>query len=111
MVPSCKVSTTKILRWNICGVAIRHFWERKALYYFRLWGGLKNNCYAYLNKTYKLGRHGFAREREFLKSTSIGIVSDKTSHGLKLHYTDFPFMGIWAAKNAVFEREWWVEVF
>jgi galactose mutarotase-like enzyme len=37
-----------------------------------------------------------------LKSHSIGILNNKNSHGLKLHYTDFPFMGIWAAKNADF---------
>lgn len=37
-----------------------------------------------------------------LRSGSIGIVSDKTKHGLKLHYTNFPFMGIWSARNADF---------
>jgi len=37
-----------------------------------------------------------------LKSNYIGILNNKNSHGLKLHYTDFPFMGIWAAKNADF---------
>jgi galactose mutarotase-like enzyme len=37
-----------------------------------------------------------------LKSNYIGILNNKNAHGLKLHYTDFPFMGIWAAKNADF---------
>lgn len=37
-----------------------------------------------------------------LKSNFIGILNNKNKHGLKLHYTDFPFMGIWAAKNADF---------
>jgi galactose mutarotase-like enzyme len=37
-----------------------------------------------------------------LQSNYIGILSHKNTHGLKLHYTDFPFMGIWAAKDADF---------
>ena len=37
-----------------------------------------------------------------LQSNYIGILNNQNSHGLKLHYTQFPFMGIWAAKNADF---------
>lgn len=37
-----------------------------------------------------------------LVSNSISIVSDKTKHGLRLQYDDFPYMGIWSAKNANF---------
>lgn len=37
-----------------------------------------------------------------LGSNSISIVSDKTKHGLRLQYDDFPYMGIWSAKNADF---------
>ncbi len=37
-----------------------------------------------------------------LASTSISIVSDKTPHGLKVEFHDFPYMGIWAAKDANF---------
>jgi galactose mutarotase-like enzyme len=37
-----------------------------------------------------------------LQSNYIGILNNKNTHGLKLHYTNFPFMGIWAAKNANF---------
>ena len=37
-----------------------------------------------------------------LESTSISLVSDKTEHGLRLQYHDFPYMGIWSAKNADF---------
>ncbi len=37
-----------------------------------------------------------------LQSESIAIVSNKSAHGLKLHYSEFPYMGIWAAKNADF---------
>ncbi|MCX6207728.1 MAG: aldose 1-epimerase family protein [Bacteroidetes bacterium] len=37
-----------------------------------------------------------------LRSDYIGILNHKNTHGLKLHYSEFPFMGIWAAKNADF---------
>ena len=37
-----------------------------------------------------------------LKSTSITLKSDKSLHGLIVSYENFPFMGIWAAKNADF---------
>lgn len=37
-----------------------------------------------------------------LKSTAISILNIKNSHGLTYSYTDFPYMGIWAAKNADF---------
>ena len=37
-----------------------------------------------------------------LQSTSISILNNKNSNGLKLSYQGFPYMGIWAAKNADF---------
>lgn len=37
-----------------------------------------------------------------LQSNSISIVSDKTPHGLKVSFDNFPFMGIWQPKNAPF---------
>lgn len=37
-----------------------------------------------------------------LKSTSVTILNNKNSNGLKLSYQGFPYMGIWAAKNADF---------
>ena len=37
-----------------------------------------------------------------LQSTSISIVSDKTPHGVKVDFDGFPYMGIWAAKDADF---------
>lgn len=37
-----------------------------------------------------------------LQSNYIGIINQKNAHGLKLHFTDFPYMGIWAAKDADF---------
>jgi len=37
-----------------------------------------------------------------LASTAISIVSDKHSHGITLSYNQFPYMGIWSAKDADF---------
>jgi galactose mutarotase-like enzyme len=37
-----------------------------------------------------------------LRSTSISILNDKTSHGLKVQFNNFPFMGIWQPKDAPF---------
>lgn len=37
-----------------------------------------------------------------LQSDSIVIVSDKSPHGVKVHFPGFPYMGIWAAKDANF---------
>lgn len=37
-----------------------------------------------------------------LKSSKVSLKSSATSHGLLFDYTGFPFLGIWAAKNADF---------
>ena len=37
-----------------------------------------------------------------LASKSIFIRSKKTSHGLKIHFNGFPYLGIWSAKDADF---------
>lgn len=37
-----------------------------------------------------------------LKSNFISIHSDKTTHGVRYHFDGFPYMGIWAAKDAPF---------
>jgi galactose mutarotase-like enzyme len=37
-----------------------------------------------------------------LESTEISIRSDKTDRGLWLDFADFPYLGVWAAKNADF---------
>lgn len=37
-----------------------------------------------------------------LKSDAISIISDKTPRGIKVEFTGFPYMGLWAAKDADF---------
>lgn len=37
-----------------------------------------------------------------LKSTAISILNKNNNHGLQVSYPDFPFMGIWSAKDADF---------
>ncbi len=47
--------------WN----ADPKFWAKKSPVLFPIVGSLKNNSYQYKEKTYRLSRHGFARDREF----------------------------------------------
>ena len=35
-------------------------------------------------------------------SSMVSLLSDKTSHGLDLDFSEFPYLGIWAAKDADF---------
>lgn len=37
-----------------------------------------------------------------LNSDAISVISDKTPHGVKVEFTGFPYIGIWAAKDADF---------
>lgn len=37
-----------------------------------------------------------------VKSGAISVLSDKTPHGIKVSFSNFPYMGIWAAKDADF---------
>jgi len=46
--------------------------------------------------------YGDALVLKALKSTSISIVSNKTEHGLTMHFDGFPYYGIWAFKDADF---------
>lgn len=46
--------------------------------------------------------HGDALVFKELKSTSITLSSNQSKHGFKFEYNDFPYMGIWSAKNADF---------
>jgi galactose mutarotase-like enzyme len=60
-----------------------------------------------LNDTRRLplSKSLFAKDALVLKhpaSTAVTLRSDKTGHGLKLDFTGFPYLGIWAAKNADF---------
>lgn len=37
-----------------------------------------------------------------LRSNFLFLLSNKTSHGIKFHFDNFPYLGIWAAKDADF---------
>jgi galactose mutarotase-like enzyme len=41
------------------------YWARKAPVLFPIVGALKEGCYTYQGKSYSLGQHGFARDRQF----------------------------------------------
>lgn len=51
------------------------YWAKKSPVLFPIVGGLKEGKYIYKGKEYKLGRHGFARDRQF-------ELIDKKSHSL-----------------------------
>ena len=37
-----------------------------------------------------------------LESTSVSLLSNRSPHGLQFDFSGFPYLGIWAAKNADF---------
>ena len=67
------------------------FWSKKSPVLFPIVGTLKNDTYYYNDKTYKLSRHGFARDMEFEKekqsATSITFLLRSSEATLQ----DFPF--------------------
>src|SRR3954464_8194884 len=52
------------------------FWAKHSPVLFPIVGSLKNNTYSYMNKSYQLPRHGFARDMDFQteKQTSQEII-------------------------------------
>jgi galactose mutarotase-like enzyme len=62
--------------WN-AGAA----WPRKSPVLFPIVGTLKNNTYTYKGKNYTLGRHGFARDKEF-------TLTAQSEHQLTFTLTD-----------------------
>ncbi len=82
------------------------FWGKKSPVLFPIVGGLKNNTYQYKGKSYSLGRHGFARERDFTvteqteNSLCFTLVSDAES--LQVYPFDFCFSVIYTLiKNSI----------
>ena len=67
------------------------FWAKKSPVLFPIVGGLKNNQYNYLGKTYSLNRHGFARDKEFeviqISDTTIQFILQSTEDTLE----NYPF--------------------
>ena len=63
--------------WN----ADPQIWAKHSPVLFPIVGELKNGSYTYRDTTYKLGRHGFAREKQF-------TVTDHTETSITLTLTD-----------------------
>jgi galactose mutarotase-like enzyme len=67
------------------------FWAKKSPVLFPIVGTLKNNTYFYNNKAYKLSRHGFARDKNFVvsekyrESVTLALESDEST------LADYPF--------------------
>ena len=71
------------------------FWGKKSPVLFPIVGGLKNNTYQYKGKSYSLGRHGFARERDFIvtkqSENSITFTLKADDESLQVYPFDFRF--------------------
>lgn len=52
------------------------FWGKKSPVLFPIVGGLKNGSYTFEGNTYPMGRHGFAREKDF-------TVTEQTAHRIR----------------------------
>lgn len=81
--------------------------ETKGRYPLSIDGLLEVKPNPFLQNTDKIPLHPslFYEDAVVLKhlsATSMAIVSDKTPHGLRMTFEEFPYFGIWAAKNAPF---------
>ena len=82
------------------------FWGKKSPVLFPIVGGLKNNTYQYKGKSYTLGRHGFAREKEFTVTeqteNSIRFTLESDAESLQVYPFDFRFAVIYTlSKNKI----------
>jgi len=70
------------------------FWAKKSPVLFPIVGTLKNNEYYFQNRSYKMGRHGFAREKEFevTDQSSENIIFSLKSNGETLKQYPFNFL-------------------
>lgn len=81
--------------------------EDAAIWPLSVEGLIETNATPYLNNTNQLHLskelfYGDALVFKNLVSQSISIKSHKTTHGLTMHFANFPFYGIWSAKDADF---------
>jgi galactose mutarotase-like enzyme len=67
------------------------FWGKKSPVLFPIVGGLRNNSYQYKVKSYRLNRHGFARDMEFevTEQDEYGIVFTLSSS--EETFANYPF--------------------
>ena len=80
-----------------------NFWGKKSPVLFPIVGGLKNGEYTYSGKTYKLGRHGFAREMEFevtnLTNQSVEYTLTSNEQTLAVYPFEFNLKIIYSLKE------------
>ncbi|MFB6457392.1 aldose 1-epimerase family protein [Chitinophaga sp. Hz27] len=74
------------------------FWGKKSPVLFPIVGGLKHNSYQYNGQTYTLGRHGFAREMNFVvteqgpDSVLFSLIDNEATHKV------YPFKFIFSVR-------------
>lgn len=77
--------------WN----ADSAFWAKHSPVLFPIVGQLKNNTYYYRGKSYQMGRHGFAREKDFIPEkqspTELQFLLRSDSETKKVYPFDFEF--------------------
>lgn len=72
------------------------FWGKKSPVLFPIVGGLKNNQYSFKNKSYSLGRHGFARDKHFIllaqTTDSASFLIEADEETIKVYPFQFRFI-------------------
>lgn len=71
------------------------FWGKKSPVLFPVVGGLQQNQYTYDGKTYSMGRHGFARDRQFActaqSGTTVTFTLSSDAETLQVYPFNFRF--------------------
>lgn len=67
------------------------FWGKKSPVLFPIIGTLKNDTYYFNDKTYQLGRHGFARDMEFTVTEQTGSAVRFTVESNEVTLAKYPF--------------------
>lgn len=90
-----------------------NFWGKKSPVLFPIVGGLKNGTYSYKNKSYKLGRHGFARDMEFVVTqvtkSSIEYTLESNEQTLALYPFSFNFLVTYTIEENILTCTYTVE--
>lgn len=90
-----------------------NFWGKKSPVLFPIVGGLKNGTYSYKNKSYKLGRHGFARDMEFaltqVTTNSVEYTLISNAETLAVYPFSFKFLVTYTIEENILTCTYTVE--
>ena len=104
-----RVDTEKEYMW--CGDA--KYWNKTSPILFPQVGGLKNGEYRFNDETYKMPKHGFARDKEFQlmshESTEIWFVLEADEETKKIYPFDFKLEIGYRLENMTLKVLWRVQ--